>query len=98
SDGRCDPRWYRLQSRRDCAVLVPTRALGRRRLTMAWIDTIPLPALRLDGRKRVREANRGAAKLFERATEKLIGRRRDEIASPELMASASEVPLAKGTL
>lgn len=65
---------------------------------MGLIDAIPLPALRLDGRRRIREANRAAVRLFARAREKLVGRSPSRIARPEALAAAVDVPLAKGSL
>jgi two-component system NtrC family sensor kinase len=67
---------------------------------MDWIESVPLPALRVDAQRRVVAANRLAAKLFDRApaalqAELLAELRREEGTNPP---PAAEVPLADGTL
>ena len=67
---------------------------------MDWIETVPLPALRVDAQGRVVAANRLAAKLFDRAPAALLTRlaaelRRDD---PHGAPAAAAVPLADGAL
>jgi two-component system NtrC family sensor kinase len=67
---------------------------------MAWIESIPLPALRVDRRGRIREGNKLAAKFFRRANVPLLGARRADLASlaDGEGAAACELPLERGTL
>ena len=69
---------------------------------MGWIDSIPVPALRLDSRGRVREANRLALRRLECQPRSLIGATRRALSlrpgANGSISSASEIPLAKGSL
>ncbi|MBM4013588.1 MAG: response regulator [Planctomycetes bacterium] len=67
---------------------------------MEWIDTVPLPALRVDAQGRVAAANRLAAKLFDRAPAALLTRLAAELRreDPQGTSPAAEIPLADGTL
>ncbi|MSR48335.1 MAG: response regulator [Planctomycetes bacterium] len=67
---------------------------------MAWIESIPLPAMRIDARGRIVTANRLASKLFERAPSALLNALLDDLrtTTSAVHAPAAEVPLADGTL
>lgn len=67
---------------------------------MAWIDSVPLPALRVDAQGRVVAVNRLAAKLLERAPSALLQAVASEFLRTEdgAVRPAAEVPLADGTL
>src|SRR5262249_15053006 len=90
------------QSRPHRSAVPRTASFARGRRPMGWIDSIPLPALRVDGGGRVEECNRLAAKLFDLGAEGLVGRDRFALRvagdGAEPARAVAEIPVERGAL
>lgn len=65
---------------------------------MSWVESIPLPALRVDAAGVVVEGNRLAQKLLDRPLAERLGRRIDAASDAPLPPPIATIPLADGAL
>ncbi len=65
---------------------------------MSWVDSIPLPALRLGADGLVVEANRLALKLLDRSASEIVGKSIEHGTHGRLLRPTTSIPLADGVL